>query len=163
MERKSTTKLIVAALLVVVAPIAFAHHAITAEYPGSSTPTLEMIGEVTKVRWRAPHVEVYVHVTGGDLTAGEDWVVNSHSPGLLARTYGIMPGEVKVGDKIRFKGWRSRFSVPRFHMRAISINDGPLRSTLRPADSRDIANGTLGEIIAAPGLDSGAPLQAGEQ
>lgn len=150
-----------AAAIVALAPLANAHHAITAEYPGSSSPTLEMIGEVTKVRWRAPHVEVYVKVSGGDVEAG-DWVVNSHSPGLLARTYGIMPDDVKIGDKIRFLGWKSRFNVPRFHMRAVSINGGPLRSTLRPADSRAIAAGTLGDVVPAPGLDS-SPLQPGEQ
>jgi len=153
--------ILLAATVFGLAPLAYAHHAITAEYPGSSSPTLEMIGEVTKVRWRAPHVEVYVKVTGGDVDAG-NWVVNSHSPGLLARTYGIMPDDVKVGDKVRFLGWKSRFNVPRFHMRAISINDGPMRSTLRPADSRAISDGTLGEVIPAPGLDS-SPLQPGEE
>lgn len=162
MRKLNVIRLLIAAAAIVAAPLTMAHHAITAEYPGSNSPTLEMIGEVTKVRWRAPHVEVYVHVTGGDLEAGSDWVVNSHAPGLLARTYGIMPDEVKVGDKIRLLGWQSRFSVPRFHMRAISINDGPLRSTLRPADSRAIADGTIGDIIPAPGLDS-SPLQPGEE
>ena len=162
MMTKSFLKVFAGAIALVIPPLAFAHHAITAEYPGSSTPTSEMIGEVTKVRWRAPHVEVYVSVTDGDVDAG-DWVVNSHAPGLLARTYGIMPGEVGVGDTVRILGWKSRFSVPRFHMRAIAVNEGPLRSTLRPADNRDIANDTLGDIVPAPGLDSGAPLAPGEQ
>ena len=111
MIRVFYARLILAAVTMSLAPIAVGHHAITAEYPGSSSPTNEMIGEVTKVRWRAPHVEVYVNVTAGDVDKG-DWVVNSHAPGLLARTYGIMPDDVNVGDKIRIVGWKSRFNVP---------------------------------------------------
>lgn len=162
MTRIRIIKVMLAAAAVSIAPLAVAHHAITAEYPGSSTPTSEMVGEVTKVRWRAPHVEVYVNVTGGNIDSG-DWIVNSHAPGLLARTYGIMPDDVKVGDTVRILGWKSRFNVPRFHMRAIQVNDGPLRSTLRPADQRAIADDALGDVVPAPGLDSGVPLQPGER
>ena len=140
-----------------------AHHAITAEYGGSSQPLVKLEGKVTKVRWRAPHIEIYVEVTGGDLPIGEEWVINSHAPGLLARTYGVTPDQVKVDDEIRFVGWKTRFNVPRYHMRALSINGGPMRSTLRGADQRDIEQGTLGEIIPAPGLDSGVPLDPGER
>lgn len=152
-----------AALALAVSPLAVAHHAITAEYGGSSQPLIPLEGEVIDVRWVSPHVEVRVRVTGGDMPVGEEWTVNSHAPGLLARTYGIMPGEVSVGDSVRFVGWKSRFDVPRYHMRALSINGGPLRSTLRGADNRDIANGTLGDIVPSPGLESNQPLQAGEE
>jgi hypothetical protein len=38
-------------------------------------------------------------------------------------------------------------------MRALKINDGPMRSTLRPADRRAIEEGTRGEIVPAPDLD----------
>lgn len=159
------TSLVATAMLfaLVAAPLSHAHHAITAEYGGSSQPLINLEGKVTKVRWRAPHVEIYIEVSGGDMTPGEQWVINSHAPGLLARTYGIMPDEVKIGDEVRFVGWKSRFNVPRYHMRALSINGGPLRSTLRGADSRDMREGTLGDIVPAPGLDSDSPLEAGEE
>ena len=162
MRQTRTLGALAALALLAAAAETSAHHAIVAEYGGSSQPLVKLEGEVTKVRWRAPHVEVYVRVSGGDLPVGEEWVVNSHAPGLLARTYGIQPGEVSAGDKVRFVGWKTRFNVPRYHMRALSINGGPMRSTLRGADNRDIRDGTLGEILPAPGLNSGTPLDPGE-
>lgn len=163
MNKTKIFKSIAAVSLLVLTSLATAHHAIVAEYGGSSQPLLPLEGEVIKVRWVAPHVELRIKVTGGEYPVGEEWIINSHAPGLLARTYGIMPGEVKVGDNVRFVGWRSRFNVPRFHMRAISINGGPLRSTLRGADLRDVREGTLGDIVLAPGLDSDQPLQPEEE
>lgn len=163
MTLKKILQWVAAVSILATSSVALAHHAIVAEYGGSSQPLIPLEGEVIKVRWVAPHVEVRIKVTGGDLPKGEVWIVNSHAPGLLARTYGIMPGEVKVGDNVRFVGWRSRFDVPRFHMRAISINGGPLRSTLRGADQRDMRDGTLGDIVPSPGLDSDQPLRPEEQ
>lgn len=130
-----------------------AHHSIAAEYGGSNEEMVELIGVVSKVRWVAPHVEIYISGSGGIAADGEQWIINSHAPGLLARTYGIVRGEVNVGDTVRFLGWRSNYNVPRYHMRAISVNGGPLRSTHRPSDSRDLRDGTLGDIVPSPGVD----------
>jgi hypothetical protein len=128
-----------------------AHHSIASEYGGGAGPTKTLEGTITKVRWSNPHIEVYVDVTGGDVPKGE-WIVNSHAPGLLARTYGIRSSEVSVGDKVKIVGWESRQGVERFHMRAIAVKDGPLRSTHRSSDIKDMAAGTLGAIVPAPGI-----------
>jgi hypothetical protein len=140
------------ALLALIATTSGAHHSIAGEY--SSNGELQSIsGTVTKIRWYAPHIEIYIEATGGIVDDGTQWIGNSHAPGLLARTYGVFKEDVSVGDKLEFLGWKSNFDVPRFSMRALKINDGPMRSTLRPADRRAIEEGTLGEIVPAPDLD----------
>jgi len=98
-------------------------------------------------------VEIYIEAQGGIASGGEQWIVNSHAPGLLARTYGIVKDDLALGDSVAFVGWPSNFDVPRYHMRALSINGGPMRSTHRPSDRRALQEGTLGEIVPAPGLD----------
>jgi hypothetical protein len=131
---------------------AIAHHSIVSEYPANQGLQL-LSGTVTKVRWHAPHVEIYIEAQGGIASGGEQWIVNSHAPGLLARTYGIVKDDIALGDSVAFVGWPSDFDVPRYHMRALSINGGPMRSTHRPSDRRALQEGTLGEIVPAPGLD----------
>lgn len=131
---------------------AIAHHSIVSEYPANQG-LQSLSGTVTKVRWHAPHVEIYIEAQGGIAAEGGQWIVNSHAPGLLARTYGIVKEDIAVGDSIAFVGWPSNFDVPRYHMRAVSINNGPMRSTHRPSDRRALGEGTLGEIVPAPGLD----------
>jgi hypothetical protein len=129
-----------------------AHHSVAGEYGSSNEEMVPLEGVVTKVRWNAPHIEIYIEGSGGIAVDGEKMIINSHAPGLLARTYGILPGEVSVGDQVRFLGWRSKFSESRYHMRALSINGGPLRSTHRPSDKRDLREGTLGDVVVSPGL-----------
>lgn len=131
---------------------ALAHHSVAGEYGSSNEEMDPLEGVVTKVRWNAPHIEIYIEGSGGIAEEGEQWIINSHAPGLLARTYGILPGEVSVGNEVSFLGWRSKFSGSRYHMRALSIDGGPLRSTHRPSDKRDLREGTLGDIVVAPGL-----------
>jgi len=131
-----------------------AHHSIQAEYGGGKGPTKPLEGKVTKVRWSNPHIEIYVQTAGGSGMAAGEWVVNSHAPGLLARTYGIKPGEIKVGDSVKMVGWESQQGVPRFHMRAIAINNGPMRSTHRSSDIKELKDGTIGAIVPAPGTSA---------
>jgi hypothetical protein len=129
-----------------------AHHSGAGEYGNSNEEMDPLEGVVTKVRWNAPHIEIYIEGSGGIAEEGAQWIINSHAPGLLARTYGILPGAVSIGDQVRFLGWRSKFSDSRYHMRALSINGGPLRSTHRPSDKRDLREGTLGDVVVSPGL-----------
>lgn len=140
---------------------AFAHHSIASEYGGGKGPTKPLEGKVTKVRWSNPHIEIYIESPGSNGLAAGEWVVNSHAPGLLARTYGIRPGEIKVGDSVKMVGWESQQGVPRFHMRAISINDGPMRSTHRSSDIKELKEGTMGSIVPAPGTTADSKDQYG--
>ena len=146
------TRIITLLLATLCTTLAFAHHSIVSEYPANQG--LQMLsGTVTRIRWHAPHVEIYIEAQGGIATGGEQWIVNSHAPGLLARTYGIVKEDIALGNTVAFVGWPSNFDVARYHMRAISINGGPMRSTHRPSDRRALQEGTLGEIVPAPGLD----------
>ena len=151
-REKAMLKKIILFLATMCASAAIAHHSIVSEYPANQGLQL-LSGTVSKIRWHAPHVEIYIEAQDGIATGGEQWIVNSHAPGLLARTYGIVKNDVALGDSVAFVGWPSNFDVPRYHMRAISINGGPMRSTHRPSDRRALQEGTLGEIVPAPGLD----------
>jgi hypothetical protein len=162
-QRASILALIALSLSTPIAPLAplFAHHSIAAEYGGGKGPTRPLEGKVTKVRWSNPHIEIYIDSSGTNGLAAGEWVVNSHAPGLLARTYGIRPGEIKVGDSVKVVGWESQQGVPRFHMRAISINDGQMRSTHRSSDIKELKEGTMGSIVPAPGTSADSKDQYG--
>ncbi len=124
-----------------------AHHSVPMEFGGSEQETHYIEGEVLEVGWRAPHISVTLEITGGEVTPGEIWKINSHAPVLMKNSSEIAPGEVKVGDMLKVRGWFHLRGLPAFHIRALSINDGPMRSTLRNADLRDLAKGTLGDIV----------------
>ncbi len=126
------------------------HHSVASEY-GTTDPLTELVGVVTEVRWTAPHVVVLMEVTEGEY-AGQEWSLLGHAPGLMARTYKIPPGLVKVGSKLHALVWISRFGVPRATPRAVSVDGSPMLSTLRAADRRDIGKGTLGDIVPAVAL-----------
>lgn len=64
---------------------------------------------------------------------------------LLARTYGLYPGEIEVGDSLLIYGRPSQFNVNRFSMRNVSINGGPVRQLLRSRTQR------AAEAAAPPG------------
>jgi hypothetical protein len=138
-------------ILVLMIPV-LAHHAVVSEYGGVSEPPTHMLrGEVKEVRWTSPHVRIRIQVLDGE-HAGETWDITGHAPQLMASTYGFLPGGIKAGDTINALGWVSNFEAPHMVPRAISINDGPMQSVLRSADWRDLRDGTLGEVIAAPSV-----------
>ena len=129
-----------------------AHHAVVGEYGNvAEPPTNTLVGEVTDIRWASPHIRIRIMVLEGD-HAGETWDITGHEPALMARTYGFLPGGVKVGDTITALGWVNNFNAPRMVPRALSINGGPMHSVLQIADRRDLRDGTLGDIIAAPSV-----------
>ena len=63
---------------------------------------LEMEGIVTDVRWRNPHIELSVEVTGAD-GQSEIWEMHAQDVLSLARR-GIIEGQIEVGMPIDFAG-----------------------------------------------------------
>jgi len=91
-------------LVVVMAPLIFAHHSFTAEYDG--TKPVKVTGVVTKVEWTNPHIWFYVDVKDeqGRVT---NWGFSAGPPGVLQRR-GISRDAMKKGDVIVVEGFRAR-------------------------------------------------------
>ena len=132
-----------ATLAVFLAGAANAHHSVAAEF--GNAEMFEIEGVVERLFWTDPHIRVRIRITGGPLEEGETWDAVSHAPGLLARTYGLFPGEIEVGDTLLIYGRPSQFNVNRFSMRNVSINGGPVRQLLRSRSQRAT------EVAAPPG------------
>ncbi len=123
-----------------------AHHSVVAEF--GTAEMVEIGGVVEKLFWTDPHIRVRIRVTDGPIPEGETWDAVSHAPGLLARTYGLYPGEIEVGDRLVMVGRPSAFNVNRFSMRNVSINGGPTRQLLRSREQRTT------EVAPPPGPQS---------
>ncbi len=75
-----------------------AHHS-ASMFDFSKTVTLN--GTVSEVRWTNPHVTITVN---GSLKEGEAptaWLLETTSPGNLARVAGWTKGSVNVGDRVQ--------------------------------------------------------------
>ena len=54
---------------------AIAQHSIVSEYPANQDLQL-LSGTVSKIRWHAPHVEIYIEAQSGIAAGDEQWIVN---------------------------------------------------------------------------------------
>ena len=117
-------------LLLLLAPIASAHH---------STATYDLIhgtiitGEVKRFEWENPHVHIYLDITGEDAEI-EHWTVEMESPGILGRL-GWKKESLKPGDRISVTGGRAKNGA--FQIRAVYVvlSDGRKLPALAPVDN----------------------------
>ena len=95
---------VIAASLIAVTAMAFAHHAYTAEF--DTTKPVKVTGTVSKVEWSNPHIWIYMDVKDekGNLT---NWGFSASPPGMLLRR-GITKSSVKVGDVLTISGHRAK-------------------------------------------------------
>jgi hypothetical protein len=84
---------------IAVSSAASAHHSF-AEF--NTQRTIEIVGEVTEIRWRNPHVTAKVAVTNG-AGAIESWDLEMESLGMLRRM-GVGAEVLNVGDQVRVAG-----------------------------------------------------------
>src|SRR5689334_1369980 len=94
--------LVMAAALLLGAPPALAHHAISADFDSTKPVTLD--GTITRVEWTNPHAYIYLDVTD---TSGKtaDWRVELGSRDELA---GWTTPPLAVGQKIVMRGWQAK-------------------------------------------------------
>ena len=79
----------------------FAHHSSQAIYD-TATRDFEIAGEVTEIRWRNPHIRIFVDVTTEDGQT-EEWRVELADPGSMA-SQGVTADLFSVGDNIQATG-----------------------------------------------------------
>src|SRR5262245_56420224 len=109
----------VAALVVLHAPAAVAHHSVSAWF--DTTATTEIEGVVTDFRWQNPHV-VFAMRVGGD--EGEAvWEIETLSISGISR-WGITRDLVSVGDRLRVAGNPARRGANNIFVRNILLPSG---------------------------------------
>ena len=85
-------------------PAALAHHSFATHY--DSNNVVEIAGVLSDVKMRSPHSFFEVEVANDDGTT-ETWEVEAHAVPILRRL-GITRDTLKVGDRVRIRGPRSR-------------------------------------------------------
>lgn len=114
------TALLAAALAVVGAHSANAHHSFAAEFDANSP--LELTGTVTKVAWANPHTFFYIDVTTakGDV---ENWALEMGSPNGLMRR-GWTRDSMKIGDVVTVMGSRAKDGSSKGNARSVTLSTG---------------------------------------
>jgi len=85
-------------------PAALAHHSFSAEFDANQPITL--MGSVTSLEWRNPHVWFYVDVKGDDGNV-TNWGLELASPNLLLRN-GWTAQSMQVGDVVKVEAYRAK-------------------------------------------------------
>jgi hypothetical protein len=107
------------AALVLGAP-AFAHHSFAVEY--DKEKPIEGTGVISKVEWTNPHMRVYVDCTDAK-GAVTTWNLELGSPNSVIRR-GWKPADLKLGQKISFKGFGGRKVLTRAAADVLTLADG---------------------------------------
>ena len=81
-----------------------AHHSCQAQY--DETQMVTIVGTITKVQWKNPHVEVNMDVKEG-VGSPANWHVELNSPNALM-SQGWKVDSLRRGDQITITGFRAR-------------------------------------------------------
>jgi hypothetical protein len=98
--------LAVLAAVLLAAPSAFAHHPFADEF--DRTQSITLMGTLTRIDWRNPHVYAYVDVKDpqGKVL---NWKVEMGSTEALTRE-GWTRTSVKPGDEVTIQGWKAKIN-----------------------------------------------------
>ncbi len=141
-----------------------AHHNTQAEFGAFGSETTYIEANIVSISWGNPHVMINVETTGGEMPVGERLRLVSH-PINFADDHGFVAADFAVGDDLRIYGWTHIRNNPLIWMRAIQVNDGPMRSIMRFTDMIDIANGVFEKMNMEPAanLNGSPPGRAGPE
>ena len=112
--------LAVAALGLLVAMPAAAHHSFAAEYDSNNLITLN--GVITKVEWTNPHMYIHIDVKGADGKV-VNWHFELGPPNALIRL-GWKKDAIPVGIELNIEGFRAKSGEAVANGRSIKMPDG---------------------------------------
>ena len=119
MRLTSGVRLGIVALGLLAAP-AGAHHSFGVDY--NKLKPVEGTGVLSKVEWTNPHMRIYVDCTDakGKVTT---WNLELGSPNSVLRR-GWKPSDLRVGQKVSFKGYGGRKILTRAAADVLTLADG---------------------------------------
>ena len=111
---------VAAAMLLITAVPAIAHHAFAAEYDADQPVTLK--GKVTKFEWTNPHARFYIDVVDAKGTV-TNWNLELASPNVLKRN-GWSSKILQIGDTITVEGSRAKDGSKMANGRVVTLANG---------------------------------------
>jgi hypothetical protein len=118
--KRTATALMAAAIVIVAARPATAHHSFAAEFDANSP--FDLTGTVTKVEWANPHTFFYIDVTNNKGEV-ENWALEMGSPNGLMRR-GWTRDSMKIGDVVTVVGSRAKDGSTKGNARSVTLSGG---------------------------------------
>ncbi len=111
---------LLAAIALLAAMPALAHHSFAAEFDGSKS--FRLTGTITKIEWSNPHSYFFIDVKDarGNVV---NWGCEGAGPGALTRR-GWRKGDVKLGDTLIVDGYLAKDGSHLIDARRVTLPDG---------------------------------------
>jgi len=119
MKNKLSISFALAAALLSISSLMFAHHGSAISYDMSKSVSME--GTVTEFQWRNPHVYVMYDVKDAQGKV-VNWGAETHSPIVCEEQDGWTKSTLKPGDKITISLFPSKIGTARGLLEKIALN-----------------------------------------